>query len=270
MIKTQKKKRGSSLSVVLLDEQFQGKIGSGGTHRLFTSMHSKKLKAQKNVVIVSKASGLCAVSGFIRDINDKNHLKGLFIRPDVKAELLPKLMHESGVSTLKYTFIHHNPEALHRLLHAWNVGAPDKLIADASAADDTLFVVSCSFKFYKIPFAELPALRKISLENHRTFEIDEDGSFLHWPHDDIHIDIETLEYHTNPEYRKKADLKRLQYNRQFGDSLKRLRKESGLHQRDIPGLSARHVRRIENGETPVTADALEKIVAALGMSVEQI
>ena len=263
MVKTLKKKRKNPLSLVLLDEQFQGKIASGGTHRLFTSVHSKKLAGQKNVVIVSKASGLRGISEFIREVNEKNHLKGLFIRADVKTELLPKLMHESGVSTLKHTFIHQNPEALCRLLRAWQLGAPDALIADASVADDTLFVVSCSFRFYHIPFAGLPVLGKISPENRNSFVIDEDGSFLHWPHDDIHIDIDTLEYHTNPVYRKKADLKRLQYNQKFGDFLKRLRKETGLRQSDIPGLSARQVRRIENGETPVTAGALEKLAAVM-------
>lgn len=247
MIKALKKKRKKTISLVLLDEQFQGRIASGGTHRLFTSVHSKKLTGQKNVVIVSKASGLSSISEFIREVNEKNHLKGLFIRADVKTELLPKLMHESGVSTLKHTFIHQNPDALSRLLRAWQLGTPDALIADASVAEGTLFVVSCSFQFYNIPFTELPALRKISPKNRNSFVIDEDGSFLHWPNDDIHIDIDTLEYHTNPEYRKKADLKRLQYNRKFGDTLKQLRKKAGLRQCDIPGLSARQVRRIENG-----------------------
>lgn len=264
MVKTLKKKRKKTLSLVLLDERFQGKIASGGTHRLFTSVRSKKLTGQKNVVIVSKASGLSSISEFIREVNEKNHLKGLFIRADVKTELLPKLMHESGVSTLKHTFIHQNPEALCRLLRAWQLGTPDALIADASVAEDTLFVVSCSFQFYNIPFAVLPALRKLSPVNRNSFVIDEDGSFLYWPHDDIHIDIDTLKYHTNPKYRKKADLKRLQYNRKFGDTLKQLRKEASLRQSDIPGLSARQVRRIENGETPVTAGTLEKLAAALG------
>ena len=264
MVKTLKKKRKKSLSLVLLDEQLQGKIASVGTHRLFTSVHSKKLTNQKNVVVVSKASGLSRISEFIREVNEKNHLKGLFIRADVKTELLPKLMHESGVSTLKHTYIYQNPEALCRLLRAWQLGTPDALIADASVADDALFVVSCSFQFYNIPFTELPALRKISLENRNRFEIDEDGSFLYWPHDDIHIDIDTLEYHTNPEYRKKADLKRLQYNRNFGDTLKQLRNEAGLRQSDIPGLSARQMRRIENGETPITAATMEKLAAVLG------
>lgn len=272
MVKTLKKKRKSPLSLVLLDEQFQGKIASSGSAggRIFTSIRSKKLASQKNVILVSKASGLGGISRYIREINEKNHLRGLFIRPDVKTELLPKLMHESGVSTLKHTFIHHNPEALNRLLRAWNLGAPDALIADASVADDTLFVVSCSFKFYKIPFAELPALHRVAPINRNTFDIDKDGSYIHWEQDDIHIDIDTLEYHTNPEYRKKADLKRLKYHRQFGDSLKHLRKEAGLRQGDIPGLSARQVRRIENGESTVSVGALEKLAKAMGMSMEEI
>ena len=139
----------------------------------------------------------------------------------------------------------------------------EALIADASVAEETLFVVSFSFQFYNIPFAELPALRKISQENRNSFVIDEDGSFLHWPHDDIHIDIDTLEYNTNPEYRNKADLKRLQHNRKFGITLKQLRNKAGLRQSDIPGLSARQVRRIENGETPITSGTLEKMSAAL-------
>ena len=284
MLKTlNKNKIGDLLSVVLLDEQFQNKMGSGNLAgseilmergrierkwQIFTSASSKALVGGKNVMLVLKASQLAEFSGFIREMNAKNYLKGLFIRPDIKTELLPKVMHESGVSTLKQTVILSHPETLWRVLNAWSLGAPEKLIADASAADGTLFVASCSFSFYRVRFKDLKSLRQVAPENHTVFNIDEDGSYIHWPEEDIHLDIDTLEYNTNEKYRKKADILKLQYHQHFGRFLKSLRKKAGLRQSDVPDLSARQIRRIENGETPVTVGALEKIAAALGLTIE--
>src|SRR5690625_664778 len=85
--------------------------------------------------------------------------------------------------------------------------------SDVCSSD--LFVVSCSFSFYRVRFGDLKALRHIAPENRPLFRIDEDGSYIHWPDEDIHMDIDTLEYYTNEEYRKKADILKLQYLSQF-------------------------------------------------------
>jgi DNA-binding Xre family transcriptional regulator len=258
------------LAVILLDEKFQGVITAGGNRSIFSTLQSKQLSGFKNVMVVTKASQLPELALFIHDMNKKNYLRGLFIRPDVKMELLPKLMHESSVTTLKHTLILESPHVLQRVLNAWGRRASDQLIADAAVADGRLYVISCSLRMYAIAFEELPALRRINIGMRCDFVIEEDGSFIHWPDYDIHLDLEMLEYHTNEEYRKKADLERLQYHKQLGRALKKLRESSGRRQSDIPGLSARQVRRIENGETPVTLQSLEKIARGLGMTVGQL
>lgn len=270
MMYAAQKNKSKKLSVVLLDETLRDKIFTNGNHKVFTTLKSKKLADQKNIIVVSKASRLSELAGFIREMNEKNYLKGLFIRPDVKAELIPKLMVESGVSTLKQTLIIQNAAVLHRVLHAWKKQAREMLIADAAVSDNILYVISCSFRLYNVRFEDLPALRRISASNRGNFVIDEDGSYLHWPQEDIHLDIDMLEYHTDKVYRKEADLKRLRYHRQTGLILKKIREETGLRQSDIEGLSARQVRRIENGEAPLTVKAQEKIAAALDLEMDQL
>jgi len=48
-----------------------------------------------------------------------------------------------------------------------------------------------------------------------------------------------------------------------------LRKEKGLRQSDIEGLTARQIGRIENGQCRATLSALQKLAKAHNMSVNE-
>jgi len=257
------------LSVILLDEELRDKFTAKGRLKIYKSLKSQNLVAHKNIFVVSKATGLPKLSDFIREANRRNHLKALLIRPDVKNGIIPKMMAAANVRSLRNTILFEGPVLVKRILNAWEINAQDQLIADASVNKDTLYVISCSLRMYSVPFNKIPALKKIDDAFRTNFIIAEDGRYIHWAKDDIHLDIETLEYHTNERYRKESDTKKLQYHRNLGAAIKAIRQDSGIQQSDIPGLSARQLRRIENGETTVTTKALGKIASGHNMTLEE-
>ena len=53
----------------------------------------------------------------------------------------------------------------------------------------------------------------------------------------------------------------------IGARLTELREARDLRQRDVPGLSERHVRRIEQGVSRLTGDSAVKLAGALGLEV---
>lgn len=151
------------------------------------------------------------------------------------------------------------------------------MIADAKASRDRLLVLSCALEPYEVSFAEIPALKSMPKPDRGNFKIDEDGSYLYWPQADVHLDLDAIRTATcariAPAYREAALRKKLTHDRRYGAAIARLRREKGLKQSAIAGLSERQVRRIERGEG-VTSKALQRLAAAhgvgLGGSLEQI
>ncbi|WP_199248543.1 DUF2442 domain-containing protein [[Phormidium] sp. ETS-05] len=78
------------------------------------------------------------------------------------------------------------------MLAAWDADAQEQLIASATLIEDNLLVTDCALNTWEIPFTSLPALAAITLENRANFEIEEDGSYLYWPTEDIHLDMESF------------------------------------------------------------------------------
>ena len=61
-----------------------------------------------------------------------------------------------------------------------------------------------------------------------------------------------------------------EFNRRYGEAIKKLRELHPLTQMNIEdktGLTDRHLRRIEKGETRATSKALEQLAEAHGMSM---
>ncbi len=131
---------------------------------------------------------------------------------------------------------------------AWSLGCPDQLIATARVVDEELFIVACDHTLFRVGFAEMPALKRIPSQQRSSFSISSEGSYIHWPEVDVHIDLEAIRYLKDETWREKKDRERLMYDLRFGEAVATLRKQCGLKQADIQGLSERHVRRIEKGE----------------------
>ncbi|MGK7898915.1 MAG: hypothetical protein AB4372_36200, partial [Xenococcus sp. (in: cyanobacteria)] len=114
----------------------------------------------------------------------------------------------------------------------------------------------------------IPGLEKLPPSERNNFEIDRDGSYLHWQWNDIHIDLEDIKAAADPEFRNQLYLEKLKYNQSLGKAISQVRKTHNLNQSDIEGLSARHLRRIENEGYQVTIDVLKKLALAHNMNLE--
>lgn len=135
------------------------------------------------------------------------------------------------------------------------------VIASATVAGDKLIVISCAPTTYEVAFDDVPALAVIPRQEREQFELDEDGSFLHWPSTDTHIDLDAICNAIDPEYRERARVAKATHNREYGNAIAALRQQSGLRQSDVDGLPEAQVRRIEAG-APTSVDSLRLLAKA--------
>ena len=149
---------------------------------------------------------------------------------------------------MRTALFHTNAELPQRVINAWSWGAQDQLIANATVMGDRLLVFSCGMEKLEIVFDALPCLKSIPIDERANFKISEEGSYLHWPKQDIHLDLDGLRYAINPNIKHKFDAYKLTHDQAFGKAIATLRKQSKLRQSDIIGLSERQVSRIEKGE----------------------
>lgn len=162
-----------------------------------------------------------------------------------------------------------DPRALARAISiVEDHGAQEDWIADARVANDRLFVTSCTLKEYDVPVDEIPSLSGLPKSELTNFEIDEDGSYIHWPGPDIHLDLETIRAVIDPSVRQRALIEKLRHERRYGQAIAAFRAAKGLKQSEIDGLSERQVRRIEK-EGSTSYMALDKLARAHGMDLSE-
>jgi hypothetical protein len=137
-----------------------------------------------------------------------------------------------------------------RILHAWEMGAEQDLIAHATVSEQNLCVLACDLNVLNIPFSADRFLRSIPESERPNFELDSDGSFLYWESKDIHLDLESLKVAIDPDLRAKFNAEKVLYDQRFGQAIAIVRKKFQLKQTDIEGISARQIGRIEKGARP--------------------
>lgn len=84
--------------------------------------------------------------------------------------------------------------------------------------------------------------------------------------------VDALLYEYDPEFRRASSKKRLQEDRSFGASLRRLRKQRGFRREDFePDLSAKTVARIEQGKvTRIQKTTLDSLARHLSVDPKEI
>jgi hypothetical protein len=222
----------------------------------------------RNVFVIVPATGLPDVSEFVSAANRRHQLRALLVRDDVKPSSIPKMFERAGLRTMRNTVVHSDPSIPRRVLTAWAQNAQDQLIAKASVSEDRLFVLSCALQPYEIAFDAMAALKRIPVPERANFTVDEDGSYIHWPGPDIHIDLDAIRVAVDPEARVKAVTAKAVHDSRYGAAIARLRLAKGLKQSDIEGLSERQVRRIEKGEG-TTCEGLRRLATAHRMNLEE-
>lgn len=221
-----------------------------------------------NVFVFALATQLQAVAGFVSLANRRHQLRALFVRDDLDPYWVPRFIERAGLRTLRNTVVHSDLTIPRRVLNAWAHGAQDQLIADARIANHHLYVTSCALDQYDVTIKKLAPLRDLSDAAPLKFEIDEDGSYIHWPGPDVHLDLDAIRVAIDPQLRTQARRLRALHDSRYGRAVSQLRKDAGLNQSQLRGLSERQVRRIENGES-VTVRALAKLAQAHHLKLDE-
>ena len=222
-----------------------------------------------NLVVFSTASHLERVAGCVSTANKEHRLAALIVFNDISPNWLPYILHRASLRTLRNTLVHSDDQLPTRILNAWAIGAEHDLIADAAVIADRLVIRTCSFDELSLAFEAFSSLRAMPVEDRGRFEIDPEGYFLHWPDADVHLDVSDVRFASNPEAGRAAQVETLRYNTALGATFKRLREEAGLKQDQIPGLSDRHVRRVETGSY-LSLESVEAFARALTVSVDDL
>jgi hypothetical protein len=156
-----------------------------------------------------------------------------------------------------------------RLLLALGSEAPSERVIDAWPEGDCFVVISPKFQRIHVPLSRLRPLAALSRRALNSFEIDDEGAFVHWPGPDIHLGWQQFVQTADEETFLAARQKTAGFNRRYGAAMRGFREQAGLRQADISGLSARQAGRIERGECRATHAALEKYAEAHDLSVSQ-
>lgn len=258
----------TELTILLQDEEGRESLPRSGSFRVLRQGRPSTAENAKNIFVLTTATMLPRVAEFVKSANRKHHLCALFVRQDADPDWLPQIFARANLRVLRNTLVHSGPLLPRRVIKAWSIGAQDQLIANASLIGNKLFVVSCALEEFEIGFDAYPALRSIPRNERTNFEVTEDGSSIHWPSTDVHLDLDDIRYATVPDWRKRAKRIQVDHDSEFGAATALVRKKHDLRQSDIKGLSERQVRRIESGER-TTAESLELLSAACGMELDE-
>jgi hypothetical protein len=258
----------STLDVVVCDEAAAGIVEGHDAVRLIKKWHAGRVSKLRNVFVLCSAMRLPEVSDFVSSVNRQHRLRALFVRQDTDPTWLPQLLERANLRTIRNMLVHGDYSVPMRVLSAWEHGGQDELIANATVVDDKLLLVSCALDTLEVSFDALPALKRVPVNARGSFVISEDGSYIHWPEPDIHLDLDAIKSAVDPGWRARASAIRLSQNKRYGEAIAAVRKKYGLRQGDIPDLSERQVRRIETGG-PITAAALRSLAAAHKLSLDE-
>jgi hypothetical protein len=141
-------------------------------------------------------------------------------------------------------------------------------IVDAWIEDEQLVLLSASFERLAVPLEKFSNVIGTEKREIESFEIDEDGRFLYWPHADAHYGWEQIRQLVDPTVSLAARQRSAAFNKKYGTAIRSLREEYGLKQSDIEGITERHLRRVEHGELAASRDTLQCLAKATGLSLE--
>jgi hypothetical protein len=183
-------------------------------------------------------------------------------------QLLTQLVRK-GASRQSDPFISTDIETLRRVIAAHAMGGERELIASASVQDGVLSVWSCEPRLYQCAVADIPALARLTAAEVEALKVSRTGSRLHWDDGDVDLDLDAIRQYADPEVRKEAESKYRADAVRYGMAIRKLREQRGLRQNQIPGLSDREVRRLEQGVVLPHAETLKKLAAAHACTVDE-
>lgn len=139
-------------------------------------------------------------------------------------------------------------------------------IVDAYVVWSDLYVVLGDMTIRCFPTGQLPFLADLGEAELGDFSIHTSGSYLHWHSLDLRVGASQLLQAADPLFLADVVVERYELE-QMSRALRLFRDKKGLAQSEIPGLSARHVRRLEKEDVRLTAEAARKYAEAFDMSI---
>lgn len=159
-----------------------------------------------------------------------------------------------------------DPSVVKRLVIALNRPSPWEGILDAYVLKDTLVVVLGDMSVREFPIKRLPRVRRFASAVVGHFVIDSSGSFLHWPEHDVHMGPSQMLQAVDPMHLSEVEIRRYEMAN-VSQALLDMRKARQLKQTEIPGVSERHVRRLEKERVRLTVGAASKFARAFGQKL---
>ena len=227
------------MTVLMRDPDCATAVRSAGGVQVLRSGDAAAAARTSNAFVLASVSRLADVAEFVREANRRRVLRVLLVRADLDERWVTPLLEKANLRTLRNLLVHRGAEVPRRLLRAWRIGAQDDLIADAVVVNDVLLVWSCAMERMELPLGRLPALGAISPRDHAKLKVSDDGSYIHWPRADVHLDLEAVRVALDSGIRARALRRRLRHDHRFGLAVAKLRAAKGLRQTDVPGVSAR-------------------------------
>ncbi len=143
-------------------------------------------------------------------------------------------------------------------------------IIDAYLAGNTLLVRGPRYRMLHVPVSSVPSLRGQPRAVLQNFEIDPDGSFIHWPDLDVHLGWNQFLQAVDPGEFRKAQQRSAGFNERYGAAIRKVREAGGDYcSRRLLALTERQLRRIEQGECRATTAALTALAKAHGLDLNE-
>jgi len=257
------------IAVLLCDRRVAPGLRSTDRRRLFWKPETSGLAHASHLFVLCHATDVHKVAEVAVIANRQHRLRALFIQQDINTVFLLPMLDGAHLRMLRNVWVHQGSELPERVLTAWEAGAADKLIAHAVVAGDHLHILTCALEQLAVPLGQVRALAEMPRSARARVEVASDGSYLHWPTADIHLDLDALRYIIDPSARVEADARRLLHDKRFGKAVTDLRHDRGLSQSDVKGISARHLRRIEEGESMPRLATLRHLAEAHGLPLNE-
>lgn len=240
-----------------------------------TTFFSHRTGRSRERMIVSPISALCtaagraALDGILGSILKREHVPLVFLAAPMDAavaSLAQELAHIAR-QTKDEPYFAQSPDVIRRIIFAKQAGAERTLIASATIEDDRLVVWSCEPRCYTVSIEEIPSLRALDPSELSHFEVSQSGSRIRWDGADVDLSLDTILEVADPVVRRRNESKARKDASKLAAAIRRFREERHLKQTDIPGLTDRQVRRIEEGHTVPRFSSLQKLAAAHGLAV---
>lgn len=232
---------------------------------------SSKRRSQP-ALLVSRLSDLCGETFDLR--LDASATRQLVFLDDLPVEALSSRLLPLHIRNPRRIHIAAAKDAaatggmIYRAIRGFCESGKQPTIVDAWVENEELILLSAAFERLSVPLKKLGRLIGDDARKCRAFEIDEDGSFLHWPHVDVHLGWTQFEHLVDPTSAILQRRKSARFNRRYGDAIRRLRELRELRQADVRGITARQLRRVESGEQAASKATLEALAKSHNMSLD--